>query len=113
MAKTFPKNSIGDFMRAKLTNTEIIDILRADRTFLKKEFGVINIGLFGSYAKGNQKADSDIDLLVELKEPKFEWLAGLQIYLEMKFGRKIELVRKGKNVNRRLTKRIERDVIYA
>ena len=108
-------------MRAKLTNTEIIDILRADRTFLKKEFGVINIGLFGSYARGKQKADSDIDLIVELKEPRFEWLAGLQIYLEMKFGRKIELefgrkielVRKGKNVNRRLTQRIERDVIYA
>jgi hypothetical protein len=48
-----------------------------------------------------------------LKEPRFEWLAGLQIYLETKFGRKIELVRKGKNVNRRVTQRIERDVIYA
>ena len=100
-------------MRAKLTNTEIIDTLKADKTFLNREFGVINIGLFGSYAKGIQKVDSDIDLLVELKEPRFEWLAGLQIYLEMKFGRKIELVRKGKNVNRRLTQRIEREVIYA
>ena len=100
-------------MHAKLTHTEIIDILKADKAFLKKEFGVISIGLFGSYAKGNQKTDSDIDLLVELKEPRFEWLAGLQIYLEMKFSRKVELVRKGKNVNRRLTQRIEREVIYA
>jgi len=100
-------------MQATLSHTEIIDILKNDMPFLKKEFGVINIGLFGSYAKGIQKTDSDIDLLVELKEPRFEWLAGLQIYLETKFGRKIELIRKGKNVNQRLIQKVERDVIYA
>jgi len=78
-------------MQAKLSHTEIMDVLKNDKAFLRKEFGVINIGLFGSYAKGNQKEDSDIDFLVELQEPRFEWLAGLQIYLETKFGRKIEL----------------------
>ena len=100
-------------MQAKLSHTEIMDVLKNDKAFLRKEFGVINIGLFGSYAKGNQKVDSDIDFLVELKEPRFEWLAGLQIYLETKFGRKIELVRKGKNVNQRLIQKVERDIIYA
>jgi len=100
-------------MQAKLTHTEIMDILKNDKAFLRKEFGVINIGLFGSYAKGNQKEDSDIDFLVELQEPRFEWLAGLQIYLETKFGRKIELIRKGKNVNQRLIQKVERDIIYA
>jgi len=74
---------------------------------------VITIGLFGSYAKGNQRADSDIDLLVELKEPRFEWIAGLQMYLEKRFDKKIELVRKSDNVNRRFTQRIENEVIYA
>jgi hypothetical protein len=100
-------------MQAKLSHTEIMDVLKNDKAFLRKKFGVINIGLFGSYAKGNQKVDSDIDFLVELKEPRFEWLAGLQIYLETKFGRKIELVRKGKNVNQRLIQKVERDIIYA
>ena len=80
---------------------------------MRNEFGVINIGLFGSYAKGNQRADSDIDLLVELKEPRFEWIAGLQMYLEKRFDKKIELVRKSDNVNRRFTQRIENEVIYA
>jgi uncharacterized protein len=100
-------------MQAKLSHTEIMDVLKNDKAFLRKEFGVINIGLFGSYAKGNQKEDSDIDFLVELQEPRFEWLAGLQIYLETKFGRKIELLRKGKNVNQRLIQKVERDIIYA
>jgi len=87
--------------------------LKAEKTFLRNEFGVINIGLFGSYVKENQRANSDIDILVELKEPRFKWIAGLQIYLEKRFNKKIELIRKSDNVNRRFTKRIENEVIYA
>ena len=100
-------------MKEHLSHTEIIDLLRAEKSFLRNEFGVVNIGLFGSYVKGSQKADSDIDLLVELKQPRFDWLAGLQLYLEKKFERKVDLVRKSKNVNRRFAQRIENEVIYA
>ena len=95
------------------THEDILRLLKAEKVFLRNEFGVINIGLFGSYVKGNQRTDSDIDLLVELKEPRFEWIAGLQIYLEKKFDKKIELVRKSDNVNRRFTQRIENEVVYA
>ncbi|MBW1737755.1 MAG: nucleotidyltransferase domain-containing protein [Deltaproteobacteria bacterium] len=100
-------------MKQHLSHKDILRLLKAEKAFLRNEFGVINIGLFGSYVKGNQRADSDIDLLVELKEPRFEWIAGLQMYLEKKFDKKIELVRKSDNVNRRFTQRIENEVIYA
>ena len=100
-------------MKENLSYKDILTLLKAEKAFLRNEFGVINIGLFGSYVKGNQRADSDIDLLVELKEPRFDWIAGLQIYLEKKFDRKIELVRKSDNVNRRFTQRIEKELIYA
>jgi uncharacterized protein len=100
-------------MGNNLSYEDILHLLRSERILLKNEFGVINIGLFGSYAKGTQQDDSDIDLLVEFEEPRFEYVAGLQIYLEKKFNRKIELVRKGLRVNRRLTDRIGDEVIYA
>jgi len=100
-------------MKQNLSHKDILRFLKAEKTFLKNEFGVINIGLFGSYVKGNQRADSDIDLLVELKEPRFDWIAGLQMYLEKRFDKKIELVRKSDNVNRRFTQRIENEIIYA
>ena len=96
-----------------LTYKEIIDALRSERTFLKNEFGVINIGIFGSYVKGIQQDDSDIDFFVEFEKPSFDWAAGLQIYLEKKFNKKIELVRKGEKVNRRFAERIKDNVIYA
>ena len=100
-------------MKQLLSHKDILRLLKAEKAFLRNEFGVITIGLFGSYAKGNQQVDSDIDLLVELKEPRFEWIAGLQIYLEKRFDKKIELVRKSDNVNRRFTQRIENEVLYA
>ena len=64
-------------MKQQLSHKDILRLLKDEKTFLRNEFGVINIGLFGSYVKGNQRADSDIDLLVELKELRFDWLAGL------------------------------------
>ena len=100
-------------MKKNLSYKDIIRLLKAEKAFLRNEFGVINIGLFGSYVRGNQRADSDIDLLVELKEPRFDWIAGLHIYLEKRFDRRIELVRKNDNVNRRFTQRIEKELIYA
>ena len=99
-------------MKQHLSHKDILEFLRAEKAFLRNEFGVINIGLFGSYVSGNQRADSDIDLLVELKEPRFDWIAGLQIYLEKRFNKKIEIVRKSNNVNRRFIVRIEGEVIY-
>ena len=100
-------------MEKRLSHTEIIDFLKSEKTFLSDEFGVVNIGLFGSFAKGEQTADSDIDILVELKEPRFEWLAGLKIYLENRFEKKVELVRRGTFQKSRFISRIEKNIIYA
>ncbi len=100
-------------MKKHLSKTDIINLIRTEKKFLKNEFGVISIGLFGSYANDEQNSDSDIDILVELKEPRFDWLAGLQIYMEKKFGKKIELVRKSSLAKSRFIKRVEKEIIYA
>lgn len=100
-------------MPRTLSQRDILTVLKSEKSYLRNKYGVLNIGLFGSYAKDTQHADSDIDFLVELEAPRFDWLAGLQIYLEEKFDRKIELVRKGNKVNRHLMERIGGEVIYA
>ncbi len=59
-------------------------------------FGVEQIGLFGSFVRGDANQDSDIDLLVEMtKERKtFRNFLALNYYLEEIFGRRVELVTK-------------------
>ena len=66
-------------------------ILLWKKILLKKNFGVLNIGLFGSYAKDQQNPDSDIDFLVEFSEPRFDWLASLQIYMGKNLIGKLKL----------------------
>ena len=100
-------------MKGNITKKEIIDFLRSEKQLLEREFGVISIGLFGSYAKDRQDIDSDIDLIVEMHEARFDWLAGLQLHLEKQFAKKIELVRKSTKINSRFIERIANEVIYA
>jgi hypothetical protein len=96
-----------------LTDQEILDLLQKEKAFLKREFGVLSIGLFGSYVKGTQGPESDVDLLVELTEPRFDFLVGLQMYLESKIGKPVELVRKRPGLSERFIKRIETQIQYA
>ena len=70
----------------------------------------MSIGLFGSYAKGTQGPESDVDLYVELTEPRFDFLAGLQLYLEDNIGKPIELVRKRSSISKRFLNHIETQI---
>ena len=96
-----------------MTGQEILDLLKQEKSRLESEFGVVSIGLFGSYAKGTHDSDSDVDLLVELVEPRFDLLAGLQIYLEKKLGKPVELIRKRPGLSERFMNRISQQVQYA
>ena len=45
---------------------DVLDVLRAARPLLAREFGITRLALFGSYARGEQREDSDVDVLVEV-----------------------------------------------
>ena len=95
-----------------MNQKEILNILQKEKRYLQENFGLLSIGLFGSYSKGQQGPDSDIDLLVELTEPRFDFLAGIQIYLEDRIGKRVEVVRKRKNMNSQFLRRIEKSIHY-
>ena len=91
---------------------DIINTLQNDKKFLKDNFGVVSIALFGSYAKGMENLDSDVDFFVEFKEPSYNFLMGLYSYLESKFNSNIEIVRKGPHLSERFLNTIKGDLIY-
>lgn len=81
----------------KIIKTKIIPLLRKNK--IKKA------GIFGSYAKGNQKKNSDIDILIE--PPKGTGLGFVTIALELedRLGKRVDLVTY-KSIHPLLKKRI-------
>ena len=71
----------------------ILQILVTHKSQLA-DFGVRQIGLFGSYVRDEATENSDIDLLVDIRKDKktFNNFISLNYYLEELFGKKVELV---------------------
>lgn len=95
-----------------LSRQEVIDRLSALKPVLTENYGLMNLGLFGSYARNEQTAGSDIDLLVEIDTPDFNRLAGILIFLEGQFPVKIDLVRKRDTMREKFLTRIEKEIVY-
>ena len=92
---------------------DAIKILRRYENTIKTEYYVKKIGVFGSFARGEEKGASDIDVLVEFKKPVdfFEFL-DLKRFLETILKREVDLVTP-KALKPRLKDRILNEVIYA
>ena len=61
---------------------------------LLKKYGVVRAGIFGSYARKEEKNKSDIDLLIEVRRKKFSLLdlIGLELELKKKLRKKVDLL---------------------
>lgn len=72
---------------------EIITAIRSLGDTIKKNYHAEVIGLFGSYARGEEKVSSDIDVLVRFDDEAdlFDFV-GLSIFLEEKLGREVDVV---------------------
>jgi len=80
--------------RQRLTDKEILKTLREHSDILRR-YKIKKIGLFGSYVRGEQKKNSDIDFLVEFERPDFDNFMDAAFYLEDLFGKRVELITNG------------------
>lgn len=71
----------------------IIKYLKEQRNAIRNNYGANILGFFGSFARGEQNPNSDIDLLVEFDQGAdlINYLA-LSNYLEKMLGKKVDLV---------------------
>jgi len=77
------------------TLEEIRAMIRQHRDVLAERFGISIVGIFGSYVRGNQKEQSDIDLLVDILYPiSLLELVGAEIYISEVLGTRVDLIPK-------------------
>ena len=81
-----------------LNKKEILKILKNEKNFLRQEFHIKEIALFGSFASESENSKSDIDLIIEFHDDEIDdYISNkyrLKKYLENLFDREIDLCRK-------------------
>jgi predicted nucleotidyltransferase len=88
--------------------------LKEQEKLIRHKFGVKRIGIFGSFARGEEREDSDLDVLFVFEDGQktFDNYMDLKFYLEDLFGRKVDLVTE-KALKPQLKDIIMKDVVYA
>ena len=94
------------------TTDEYIHLLRQFKIAHASEYGITQIGIFGSVARREHIEWSDIDIYYEGPSLGLKSLVGLPTALENYLGIPVDVVRKHKNLRPNLIQTINRDIIY-
>src|SRR6185437_13915178 len=90
----------------------VLNRLSAEAGDLRRRFGVKDMAVFGSVARGDDHEGSDLDLLVTFEgKPDFDRFMGLKLYLEELFQRRIDLLTTN-TLRPDMKVEVEREAVY-
>jgi predicted nucleotidyltransferase len=74
-----------------MTKEDILNFLKSKKEYLKSEFDIDKIGLFGSFARDEANRDSDIDFVIVTSKKSFKNRYKLKEYLTNSLEREIDI----------------------
>ena len=89
----------------------ILEKLRAYKPELQRKYPISRLGVFGSYARGEAKENSDIDIAVELNGPMGLNFVEMADEIERLFGVKVDVVPK-RSIKSVYLSSVEKDILY-
>jgi len=92
--------------------SEIIQLLSEYKKRNGARYGIITIGLFGSFARDSYDGGSDLDIVVELERADLFTLSDIKQDIEEAVGRTVDIVRLRPRMNEHLRRRIESEAVY-
>ncbi|MBP5974532.1 nucleotidyltransferase family protein [Brasilonema sp. CT11] len=94
------------------TLEEIKQILRQSKPLLQEQYQITQLGIFGSYARGEQTQESDVDVLIDYdRAPTLFKLVELRDYLSSAIGMKVDIVTQN-GLKPRIRERVLSEVVY-
>jgi predicted nucleotidyltransferase len=97
-----------------LTQQNILNFLSENKLFLREQFHLEKIGIFGSFARNEQNPDSDIDILIEMENNVsnvFDLKWNLREFLKNQFQRDVDICN-SKHIKPYAKDYILKDAIY-
>lgn len=99
-------------MKANLTKDEILVQLNEYYSNHREKYKITAMGIFGSFARGDQRDDSDIDVVFETTEPDLIATSSMKIELEELFHRRVDVIRFRASLRPSFKRRIEKEAVY-
>ncbi len=90
---------------------QILEVLKANKATLERRYPIAELGLFGSYARGDANEQSDIDILVDFKGSIGKGFIALAHELEDMLQQKVDLVSR-KGIKPRYLSSVEKNLIH-
>jgi len=97
------------------TRDQILTFLSQNKTLFRDKYHIVRIGLFGSYARGEQNSDSDIDLIIEFEENTqdlYDLKIQLKEFFRIQLGVDADICRE-KYIKPRFKSSILKEAVYA
>jgi len=103
---------IDDRPGSELNKASVLSMLKVYYLCNKKDLGINELGLFGSFARDETGPDSDIDIIISLERADLFQYATISRQLEKIFGRKIDLISSSAILRKDFAEQLKKDVIY-
>jgi uncharacterized protein len=91
---------------------KVLQELRKIKPDLAKRYGVTKLGIFGSLARNEIREDSDVDIVLEMREPNLFFMVHIKEDLEERFKVPVDVIRYRDMMNHRLKARIDHEAVY-
>ncbi len=89
----------------------ILNYLKSHKKEFIDKYAIEQIALFGSFARGDNREDSDIDIFVKMKPDIFK-MVEMKEQIEKELQKRVDVIKEHKNIKPLLLKMILKDIIY-
>ena len=91
---------------------EALEVLHRYKKEFEDQYGVTDIGLFGSVARGEATPGSDVDVVIKMRKPDLFFMVHIKEKLEEALHTHVDIIHYRERMNRFLQKRINQEAVY-
>ena len=99
-------------MNARLDKKEVLSVLKRHKKEFERQYGLTALGIFGSVARGEATPTSDVDVVVQMREPNLFFMVHIKDTLADELHGHVDIIHYRERMNPFLRRRIDRDVVY-
>ena len=95
-----------------MNRDDVLNILRKYKKTNQEKYGLISLGVFGSFARNEQTISSDVDIVLQTKTPNLFNIVHIKDDLQKELLLSVDIVRLRKKMNPSLRQSIEDEAVY-